>query len=266
MIHLLKIELKKQTHYRAFWVLIILYIAVTGLTLVSGMLFLQWVKSKGGDIAGIDPLKIPLYHFPDIWHNMTYIATYFHIIPGILMIMAITNEYSYKTIRQNIIDGLSRRQFLISKFSLALLISFISTCVVSLLVVVMGWMYSPETTKHHFFQYIAFAPAFFIDLLAYMSYALFLGVFIRKAGLGIALLLFITPLEYIFSINLPDSMDVIKDYLPIHALNNLITSPFGKYIFQEIRDYVDMGALSVTLGYMAFFLGLSWWRIKKNDL
>jgi ABC-2 type transport system permease protein len=266
MIRLLQIELKKQVNYRAFWVLLGLYTLVVGLTLSSGMIFLSWVKSKGGDFSGIDPMKIPLYHFPDVWQNLTYIATYFHIIPGILMVMSITNEFSYKTIRQNVIDGLSRTEFLLSKLSLALLISLGSTLFISLFVIITGSIYSPEGTWEYFFRYTEFVPGFFLNTFTFLCYAFLLGLLVRKAGLSIALLIFIFPIEYIFTANLPDSMDAIKDYFPMHALNNLVTNPFGKYIFIEIRDYISLDSLVASLVYLAGFIGVSWLKLQKSDL
>ena len=86
-----------------------------GLVTSSGMEFLKWLKSKGADFDEVDILRVPLYHFPDIWQNLTYISTYFQPILAIIVIISLTNEFSFKTIRQNIIDGFDRKDFLVSK-------------------------------------------------------------------------------------------------------------------------------------------------------
>ncbi len=100
MIRFLKIDYKKLKNYRTFWVLTILYFATMGLVTSSGMEFLKWLVSKGADFDRIDILKIPLYHFPDIWQNLTYVSLYFELVLAIVVIVSVTNEFSYKTIRQ----------------------------------------------------------------------------------------------------------------------------------------------------------------------
>src|SRR3977135_3165680 len=116
MLHLLKIDLKKLTNYRTFWVVCGLYFFTLAFVTASGMEFLKWIASfiEGcGQKINID--RIPLYHFPDVWQNLVYISGLFKIVLAIMVVISITNEYQYRTIRQNIIDGLSRWQFLQSK-------------------------------------------------------------------------------------------------------------------------------------------------------
>jgi hypothetical protein len=55
------------------------------------------------------------------------------------MIIFITNEYSYKTHRQNIIDGWSRNQFISVKIAVAFLLSLISTLMVIVTAMIFGF-------------------------------------------------------------------------------------------------------------------------------
>ena len=71
--------------------------------------------------------NIPIYQFPDIWHNITYVAGFLKFILAIYMIISITNEMTYDTLRQNIMNGLSRVDFIISKLVLVFLLSVGST-------------------------------------------------------------------------------------------------------------------------------------------
>jgi len=71
---LAKLEYKKLKNYRTFWVLTSLYFITLGATTASGMEFLKWLASKGANFGSqVDILRIPLYHFPDIWQNLTYV-------------------------------------------------------------------------------------------------------------------------------------------------------------------------------------------------
>src|SRR3979411_1949332 len=144
MLHLLKIDLKKLTSYRTFWIVCGLYFITLSFTTASGMEFLKWLASKGAEFGTtINISRIPLYHFPDVWQNLVYISGFFKIVLAIMVVISITNEFTYRTIRQNIIDGLSRWQFLISKMLTNLLLAALSTVIVFVIAVVTGLIYSP---------------------------------------------------------------------------------------------------------------------------
>ena len=43
------------------------------------------------------------------------------------MIISVTNEYSFKTHRQNVIDGVTRTQFIVTKLACGVIIALAST-------------------------------------------------------------------------------------------------------------------------------------------
>src|SRR5690606_20750922 len=51
------------------------------------------------------------YEFPDIWKFTTYASSYFNVLMGVLIVIVVTNEYNFRTFRQNVIDGLSVKEF-----------------------------------------------------------------------------------------------------------------------------------------------------------
>ena len=53
--------------------------------------------------------------------------------------MLVTNEFSFRTHRQNIIDGWSRRQFVDVKIAMAVIIALVSTLMVILTALVFGF-------------------------------------------------------------------------------------------------------------------------------
>ncbi|MDX1628989.1 MAG: ABC transporter permease, partial [Fulvivirga sp.] len=132
MLRLLKIDLIKLKNYRPFWVLNILYGLLIISIPISVMEFLKWLKAQGADFDGFDPLKIQVLYFPDIWQNITYVysCTILKVFLAIIVVISISNEYSYKTIRQNIIDGMDRNDFLKSKLATIFLLSLGSALLV----------------------------------------------------------------------------------------------------------------------------------------
>jgi ABC-2 type transport system permease protein len=266
MIRLLKIDLLKLTNYRTFWILVILYFVTMGLITSSGMEFLKWVVSKGADFDDLDILRVPLYHFPDIWQNLTYVSLFFKLVLAIIVIISITNEFSYKTVRQNIIDGFDRMDFIISKVLTIFVLSLASTLFVFLIGLITGSIYSPETEMRFMFRTIEFIPGYFLDVFSYLLMVMLFSMVIKRAGLAIGLTLIYPALEYAFTANLPDSLDVVSDYLPLHAINNLVRVPFQRYAFMEIQDYVAWADVGVVIIYCFLFIYLSYLTLVKKDL
>lgn len=266
MIKLFKIDFKKLSNYRTFWVLIILYFATMGLITSSGMEFLKWLVGKGADFDQVDILRVPLYHFPDIWQNLTYVSLFFQLVLAIVVIISVTNEFSYKTVRQNIIDGMDRKDFLISKITTVFMISLASTLFVFLIGMTTGLIYTPETEMRFMFTNIEFIPGYFLATFSYLMMVLLFAVWIKRSGLAIGIVLIYPALEYAFGASLPDSMDPILPYLPQHAINAIIEVPFQRYAFMEIQDYVDPLSVLVVCAYIVLFTYLAYRNLVKRDL
>ncbi|ELR73564.1 hypothetical protein C900_02649 [Fulvivirga imtechensis AK7] len=266
MLRLLRIDLKKLVNYRAFWVLNIMYGLLIFSIPISVMEFLKWLKEKGAELDGFDPMKIPVLHFPDIWQNITYVYVFLKIFLAIVVIISISNEYSYKTIRQNIIDGMSRVDFIKSKLLTILLLSLGSTLFVFLTGLLTGFIYTPNVAVSDMFTGIEFVFAYFLDLFTYLVFAFLLTVLLKRSALTIFILLLYLPIEYAITGNLPESMEFIAEYFPLHAINNLIEFPFAKYWFQEIQDYVSLSAVGVVFVYLALFIYAIYAKLKASDL
>jgi len=266
MIRLLQIDLLKMRRYKTFWILIILYFATLGLVTSSGMEFLKWLASKGADFDRVDILRVPLYHFPDIWQNLTYVSTYFQLVLAVVVVVAVTNEFSYKTIRQNIIDGIDRKDFLLSKVLFIALLALSATLFVFLIGIVTGSIYSPASEMRFMFRTIEFIPGFFLATFSYLLLVLLLSVMIKRAGLALGITIIYPALEYTLTASLPDVLDPADDFFPLHAINNLIHVPFQRYIFLEIQDYVSLTSSLVAIAYCFVFIYLSYQILSKRDL
>lgn len=275
MIKLFKIDFKKLRHYKSFWVLTILYFTTMGLVTSSGMEFLKWLKSKGADFDEVDILRVPLYHFPDIWQNLTYVSTFFQPVLAIIVIISLTNEFSFKTIRQNIIDGFDRRDFLVSKLLTIFMLALASTLFVFLIGLTTGAIYTPASEMRFMFKEVEFIFGYFIATFGYLIMVMFIAILIKRAGLAIGLVLIYPALEYAFTGILSgisafrdDAFEAILpfgDYLPVHAFNAIIEVPFPRYVFIEIQDYLDPLQIAVVVGYIILFTWLSYRNLVKRD-
>src|SRR5689334_10134423 len=99
MLQLLKIDLKKMTSYRTFWVVCGLYFATLGFGSASGMEFLKWLARTWDEFGqgNLNIHRIPLYHFPDVWTNLIWTGGLLKILLGIMVVISVTNEFAYRT-------------------------------------------------------------------------------------------------------------------------------------------------------------------------
>jgi len=265
--HLLKIDLKKLTGYRTFWIICGIYFFTLIVGAASGMEFLKWLSRLiEGFGQEININRIPLYHFPDIWQNLAWASGLLKMGLAIMVVISITNEYTYRTIRQNIIDGMSRKEFILSKIYTNVLLSAFSMISVFLIAGVNGLIYSPEYDFPYGFTGVGFFPAYGLEVFAFLSFALLLGVLIQRSGLTIIVLLFSYLLELIIKENIDDYLPAIIPFFPLESIMNLVPLPFARYAFQEIRDYVTFSSVAIAGSWTVLFNYFAYLKLKKSDI
>jgi len=267
MLHLLKIDLKKLTSYRTFWVVCGLYFLTLGFGAASGMEFLKWVVSTFEDFGQkLNISRIPLYHFPDVWMNLIWFSGLLKIVLAIMVVISITNEYTYRTLRQNVIDGLSRAEFLVSKILTNILLSAMSVGMIFIIGLVTGMIYSPSIEIDKVLSDLEFFPAYFLEIFFFLSYALMLGILVQRSGLTIILLLLSQMIESIITANIDDFFPELVLYFPMQSIWNLIKWPLPRYAFQEIQDYVAFSSVIAVVAWTILFNYVSYLKLKRSDI
>lgn len=270
MIRLLKIELQKVRPSRSFKVLASMYFIALFLICVGVMPFFQYLKSRfeDFDLDGIDPTIIPFYEFPDIWQNVTSVAIWFKLLLGFSLIYSITNEFSYRTIRQNVIDGLSKKEFILSKIVMAGFLSLASTVFLFVLGLITGLIYSTELSLGLIFEDIYFLLAFALQLFTFLVFTLFVGTLIKKSIIAMGVLIFWTLVveNIAWGRMMYLGEEWISYILPVKAINQLIHIPFPKYLLQEVQDFITLPELGAVLFYMGLFYWATTRLVMKRDL
>ena len=268
MLRLLKIEILKNKSYKAFIIMMSLYFLSMGIVTARGMEFLKWLASLGADFGEIaDITRVPLYHFPDIWHNLAYVSSFFKFILAIVVIISITNEFSFKTVRQNIIDGFDRKDFLASKVLMIGLLTLTATVFLLLICLITGLIYTPPEDLRFILKDTEFLFGFFLETFTYLLFALLIGTFVQRSGFAIGLLfLYTLILEPILTFNLPEKLEFLIPYFPMRAMNEVVKVPFLKYAFMEIRDYLSFASVVTILIYAGLFIYLTYKMLRNRDL
>lgn len=277
MIRAFKLEWLKLKHYRVFWILFGLYLLAQLIITNGGVFFLEWLKSKDIDFDGIDPTIIPIYDFPDIWQNSVWLASFVKVLISFVVIVSVNNELSYNTLRQNIIDGVSKREFLLSKFSLILFLAGVCTLVLFISGLIAGLLYSHVTDVKYIFDELEYLAAYFLQLVVFSLFAFSLGMVIKKAGFAIVIIILyslifepITTAILEFSPIANDFTQNLVKFFPVYSMEKLCgkayESPFARYFFQEIKDNVLWYEWLIAIGWSAVFMTFITWILNKKDL
>jgi hypothetical protein len=127
-----------------------------------------------------------LYNFPDIWQNLSWAASlrfFIKIFLGMIIVILVTNEYSFLTIRNNIINGLSRTDFLLSKVYISVVFSIGATILIFLTGTVLGLTYSTTINFHVFFGKMIFLLGYFVETLTFLLFSMMVAILVRRTGL-----------------------------------------------------------------------------------
>jgi hypothetical protein len=155
--------------------------------------------------------------------------------------------------------------FIISKLLLIVWLALGSAIFLFMTGLIIGIISTPDLQFHDMVRYSGFIPAYFLQLTAYLIFALLIGQLIKKTGLAMGLMflytLIVEPI-LVFRIK----TDWIKGLFPNKAINNLIHMPFGKYALREVQDYVAFKEVIIVLVYMALFIYCIYLLLKKRDL
>lgn len=276
MLRLLKIEWNKIYYYKAARVFTFIYF---GLLILMGLFLSQFKTSVNG--ADLDLAKLGAFDFPYIWQNITYFAAIGKIFLAVIIITNITNEYSNRTLKQNLIDGLSKKEFIQSKFLTTLVFSLLSTLFIFLIGLILGVSFSENSVS--FFQNIDFIGAYFMKLVLFFSFCMFLSVLMKKTAFSFLMLFVWWVLESIlggvesflrikFFDQNPLKVKMVYNYLPLQTSSNLIKFPelsLEDYILGGrpfTQGSVDYSFFIVSVFYIIIFVMLSYILLKKRDL
>jgi len=268
MLKLLNIEFRKLVPYRTFWVITSLYCLFIPTTLYS----LGQFKLDGSPFP-IDFAS--MYRFPNIWNNITYIASWFNLLLiGLLVIILVSNEFKFKTFRQHVIDGQSRLDFFKGKMLLILTLSSGSTIYLFFVALLFGFGFTNSVNQGDSFTDIYYLLIYFVQTFGYMIVALLIGVLIRNSALSIIIFIFSIFIENIIKTIIKVTTNLnITDYFPMEIISNLTPVPFPKGVLTNqikneiIKDSVSMQtSVIIAVTYIVIFSAFSYWLIEKKDI
>ncbi len=224
-----------------------------------------------------------LYQFPNIWEFFPWVASWFNLLLAILIIVMTGNEYTFRTFRQHVIDGLSRSDLLTGKGFLIIAIAVYSMLMVLLFSLLFGFIFTRDLTAALFVKKTYILLVYFVQAVAYMSTGFLLAILFRNTALAIVLFILLRLIiEPVFRLFFPPGARL---YFPMKAISNL--TPMPEFLSISSGNQADpgnadalnlreMGILAedlpvylnliLALGYTALFIGLAWLLLRRRNL
>lgn len=277
MKRLLEIEFIKLWNNRASKFLILSYfILLTSIALIAAVKF------------DIGPVKFHLadqgiFNFPYIWHFNTYITATFKLFLAIVIVSMMANEYSNKTIKQNLIDGLSKKEFILSKFLTVITFALVSTIFVFVVSLILGIIYSDYNEISIIFSQLEYLFAFFVKLVGFFSFCLFLGILVKRSAFALGFLILWAIFEnlgirfLVWGTLGKEASEKAMNFLPLESMSNLLKEPFSRLgavqsVANQIGEKFNMDyavhwyEILLVLFWTAVFIYGSYALLKKRDL
>jgi ABC-type transport system involved in multi-copper enzyme maturation permease subunit len=283
MKRLLSIEFQKIWKNKASRVLLLAYfVLLSFIALIASLKF----------SIGTFEIRIAdqgIFNFPYIWHFNTYIASLFKIFLAIIIVSMMANEYTNGTLKQNLIDGLSKKEFIKSKFLMVISFALASTVFVFVMSLILGYSFSSYNEFSIVFTDLEYLAAFFIKLITFFSFCLFVGILVKRSAFALGFIFIWYVFEKIsygilkFEIlngnnKTVDFADKLYAFFPLESMSNLIKEPFTRLSVaktietsiggaQVVRDYsIHLSEISIALVWTFIFILTSYYILKKRDL
>lgn len=283
MIRLLSIEIQKIKKNRASKILVITYFVLLSLiTLIASL------KFNIGNIE-INIAEQGIFNFPYIWHFNTYIASWFKLFLAVVIVSMMANEYTYGTLKQNLIDGLSKKEFILSKFYVVVGLALLSTLFIFVLTLVLGYSFSSYNEISIVFSDLEYLLAYFVKLVGFFSFCLFLGILVKRSAFALGFLVVWAIVEKIAYLTLKfrilngtnateNFADQLIQFFPLEAMSNLLKEPFSRLSAiksienalggtQNVKIYsVHFSEIAIVLVWIVIFILTSFYILRKRDL
>lgn len=281
MLRLLTIEFHKLRYNKASKILSIIYFG-----LLTSIALIAAIKFEFGDFK-LHLADAGIFNFPYIWHFNTYIAAILKFFLLLVIVSMMSNEYSYKTLKQNLIDGLSKKEFILSKFYTVIAFALISTLFVFIVSLILGLVYSDFDEFSIIVSDLDYLLAFFVKLVGFFSFGLFLGILVKRSAFAVGAMFVWLIIESMFkgylywqfqsAENTGEKVDAIMQFLPLEAMANLIKEPFSRLgavrsaanTMGEIftKSYaVEVSNVLIVSAWTFIFIYLSYRLLLKRDL
>ncbi len=221
-----------------------------------------------------------LFRFPDVWSSFAWVASWFNLLLAILVITIAGNEFSGRTLRQQVMTGLSREQWLAGKGILITGLALFGLAIVTVAGFIFGFIFTGDLNPGDIFSNMGILAVYFLQAVGYMVLGMLFISVLRSNALSIILyLLYFIMIEPIIRGLCPAE---IRPWFPVKIISHL--TPFPEFLQITSGDQVNSGVMTfeniglaprqldgittllMALLYTCIFGLLTYFVVKKRDL
>lgn len=266
---LLLLEWKKFSGNAVFRALALIYVLMAPFIILGG-------KDTFKDMPPPMPSSKSFYEFPTVWDYQGYVGSWLVIFClGFLVIHLVTSEVGNKTMRQNIIIGMTKKDFFLSKIYSVLVMAIVATVIYAFSTLVIGMIHTDGFDFELVIDNNMAILRYFLLCIGYMSFALMLAFLIRKGTLTILFyFLYVMMLEPIFMlVHVYYFKNSSRNYWPMNSIEDLMPFPLFKlpdyfvnneWNFSILLPYSH--AIGMSLLYSSIFIGIAYYSFLKRDV
>lgn len=268
MLQLLQLEIKKFQKNSVVKMLLWIYLLAFPAILFIG-------KEDSINLPSMLNSKV-FFTFPTMWDWLGYDGNWMvFFCLGFIVVYTISIEQSYKTMRQNIITGMNRNQYLTSKYLIVLLLAVFATLYYIIVGLIIGWLSTPGATFSMAMDNNWAFGRFFLMSLGYLSFAYMIGFLIKNSGLAVLTYLaygiLIEPLIRYMGHSRLFGEHRSMHFYPLNAMEDLMPLPFIKIseAMAQSKSTVLLThgeAAIVSIISIAVFVGITYFIFNKKDI
>lgn len=264
MNNLLNIEWLKIRKYPTFWIMAGMFAVL--LPLWNYSINTGSMRMGGSGKDGINILD-QAYAFNNVWQNLGWWSSIFVVFIAVLVIIITANEYTFKTNRQNVIDGWTRLQVLHAKWLMVLVLAMATT----LYVFITGMLFGMANDSFSNFPGdISGLFYIFILSLNYYGFALLVAYLFKRSGIAIGIFfLYNMIIESLVRAFVNWRFDFpAGNLMPLQASDELLPFPLmemAKAMVQTEEKITNTTYVLVSLAWVMVYYFVSRFRLLKSD-
>ncbi len=257
MIRLIRIEWTKIARYPGFWLILLLSLGI---------------YIGAASVMGNEEFSFPLeieeqaegyLSFPMIWDIIGWLSYWFNLPLAIVVVLNVSNEFSQRMLRQAIIHGQSREEWMFGKIVFLAMISLVALLVVILTTTVTGVVFG-GWKRYYFFDHLTLFLGIFLRTFSYLSFVMLVAVIIRKPVIALGIVVLYAAIIENILVAVGDTP--WNTWYPLWSAVLLVPNPFAAFYGDSVPALLD-GAVSLrVLGYSLLWLTISWLMIRRRDL
>ncbi|MCF8336132.1 MAG: hypothetical protein K9H65_05985 [Bacteroidales bacterium] len=219
-----------------------------------------------------------LYQFPNVWEFFSWVASWFNILLGVLVIVLISNEFRFYTFRQQIMNGLNEGHLLLEKIYMIIVIAVYALLLVIVSSLISGNITGSESLGFSQFSGIGVVWVYFLQTLAYMIMAMLFAIVFKNNGLAIVtFILYLFPGEVILRSLIFTN---IQEYFPAKLISGL--TPLPSIFRDQAASFQGVGMefdtmqnaetalvtsqdVGLAIVYIVVFLSITYWILKRKS-